>query len=79
MGGVISSLFGGGTDKALRNQINAQEQGQQSDQGRQLAAISKQQAQGDNEAAGLAKQGLGRALLQFQQKTAGPAATLGGS
>lgn len=79
MGQIISAIFGDNGASALKAQIAQQQALQQSDQGTQLASLSKQQAATDNEAATLNKPGLGRAMLSFQKnQTGGPAATLGG-
>lgn len=49
-----------------------------SQQGQQLKLLSAQQATADNEAAQLNKPGIGRAMLQFQNRSGGGASTLGG-
>ena len=79
MGGVISAIFGGDDgSKALKQQIAQQQAQQTSDQGMQLASLSKAQASSDNETAGLSKPGLGRALLSYNKDQGGGSATLGG-
>lgn len=78
MGSVLAALTGqDGTTKALQGQIAQQQSNATSQQGQQLALLSKQQAQSDMEAAQVSKPGLGRAMLQYQ-RSGGGAATLGG-
>ena len=78
MGNVISALTGQDkATKALQAQLGQQRDLATSQQGQQLALLSKQQAVTDDEAAQLQKPGIGRALLHFTQRGGG-AQTLGG-
>ena len=77
MSNVWSALTGqNGATKALQAQIAQQQSNATSQQGQQLAMLSKQQATTDQEAAQLNKPGIGRQMLQFQG--GGGARTLGG-
>lgn len=77
----IRNLFGGGGGgggaglaealKAIQEQQNIRNL-----QGRQMAALSAEQAQADNEAAMFKRPGLGRALLSYR---GGQSTTLGGN
>jgi hypothetical protein len=80
----IGKIFGGGgSGSGQQSQLfdmlrQQQEQAALRDaQGRQLALLSKDQAESDNEIAALRKPGLGRALLAYRKDRDG-AATLGG-
>ena len=75
----MSGIFGkgGGDNSALMMALAMEAAQQQQTQGQQLKQISKTQAQADDEAAGLARPGLGRAMLSFSRKEQG-AQTLGG-
>ena len=74
MTNVIGNLFNPGA-KAAKQAAAQQEASAQSDQGRQLALLSKTQAQTDDAAAAMNGPGVGRAMLGFTRRTAG---TLGG-
>jgi hypothetical protein len=50
----------------------------QSDQGRQLALLSRQDAQTDDASAAMNAPGIGRAMLGFNRRTSGASGTLGG-
>lgn len=75
----MSGLFGGGgsDNSALMWQIAQQQAQLKSEQGTQLALLSKNQAANDNETASLSKPGLGRALLSYSGRDQ-RAQTLGG-
>ncbi len=75
MSNVIGNLFGGGSAKAAQAAAAANEATAQSDQGRQLALLSKQDATNDNSQAAMNAPGIGRAMLGFTRRTSG---TLGG-
>ncbi len=75
MSNVVGNLLGGGAAHSAQQQAAEQEAGAQSDQGRQLALLSSQQAQSDNASAAMNAPGIGRAILGFARRTAG---TLGG-
>jgi hypothetical protein len=75
---VWSALTGqNSTTKALQGEIAQSQSSATSQQGQQLALLSKQQATTDNEAAQINKPGIGRQMLQY--RGAGGAPTLGGS
>ena len=74
MSNVIGNLFGN-PGKAAAQQAAVQEASAQSDQGRQLALLSKTQAASDDSAAAMDGPGIGRAMLGYTRRTAG---TLGG-
>jgi len=72
---VISGLTGSGGAKAAQTAAQMQEAQAQSNQGRQLALLSQQQAKEDLAAADMNAPGIGRAMMGFNRRAA---ATLGG-
>lgn len=79
MSGIFGRSGGGGQQQMLMLQALQQQQQMQNLQGQQLKTISGQQAASDMEAAGLARPGLGRAMLTYGRKdNTGGAQTFGG-
>ncbi len=74
MGGIVDALTGSSAKKAGQL-AQQQEASAQSDQGQQLALLSKQQAVADNSAAAMNAPGIGRAIMGFTRRTSG---TMGG-